>query len=399
MTSSTLYREGDDLDALLAELSAEYDGRVRVVTVDEGRIGGVGGFFARRRVGVHFTVAEAQSSNAADPLAELIDRAEAAEAAGPSTAATTVGSNAEFAAMLLELAAAKAAGRSEPEVASRPALAVAHRPAPRPAPRSARPVELPDFSARVEPSAPELPEAPSAPVAIIEPDARPAVTHDASDAALVLRRRLADIGVPMHLLPATASDPVAAVRTIVAALPGTPEPPAGRGTILAVVGPAAQARAAAERIARESDVPAERIWWAGQPTDAIAGALSISDAWDAATAARATRERVDRTVVAVVATDVDPGGSRNRQPARILAALGADAVWAIVDATRKTSDTRRRLAELGPVTAAVVVDAAETDSPATVLELGVPVALLDGEPASAQRWTAALLDALGPQER
>src|SRR5512146_1761265 len=95
MTSSTLYREGDDLDALLAELSAEYDGRVRVVTVDEGRIGGVGGFFARRRVGVHFTVDEAPAASAlpaADPLAELIDRAEAAEAAGRSTDAPTVGS-------------------------------------------------------------------------------------------------------------------------------------------------------------------------------------------------------------------------------------------------------------------------------------------------------------------
>jgi hypothetical protein len=79
MTSSTLYREGDDLDTLLAELSAEYDGRVRIVTVDEGRIGGVGGFFARRRVGVHFTVDEAQPASAmlsADPLAELIDRAQ-----------------------------------------------------------------------------------------------------------------------------------------------------------------------------------------------------------------------------------------------------------------------------------------------------------------------------------
>ncbi len=392
MTSSTLYREGDDLDALLAELSAEYAGRVRVVTVDEGRIGGVGGFFARRRVGVHFTVDEAPAASvpAADPLAELIDRAEAAEAAGRSTEAPTVGSNAEFAAMLLELAAAKAAGRpdTEPDTGPPPAgRPAAPRPAPRPAPKAARPVELPDFGA------------PVAPVPVLEVEARPAATYDASDAALVLRRRLADIGVPMHLLPVTASDPVAAVRTIVAALPGTPWPPAGRGTILAIAGPAAQALATAERIAPELQVPAERVWCAGVPADAIPGALHISDAWDAATAARATRERLDRTVIAVVATDADPGRSRNRQPARILAALGADAVWAVVDATRKTSDTRRRLAELGPITAAVVVGAAETDSPGTVLELGVPVALLDGEPASPPRWTAALLDALGPQER
>src|SRR5580704_7002749 len=53
---ATLYREGDELDDVLAELDAEYPDQVRVCDVSYRRDGGVLGFFARRRVGVHFTL-------------------------------------------------------------------------------------------------------------------------------------------------------------------------------------------------------------------------------------------------------------------------------------------------------------------------------------------------------
>jgi hypothetical protein len=59
MTSATLYREGDDLDLLLAELDAEYPGQVRVVEVSYPRTGGIGGFFAKQRVGVQFALNDA----------------------------------------------------------------------------------------------------------------------------------------------------------------------------------------------------------------------------------------------------------------------------------------------------------------------------------------------------
>jgi hypothetical protein len=164
--------------------------------------------------------------------------------------------------------------------------------------------------------------------------------------------------------------------------------------VLAVVGPTIHLVDTGRRLAAALQLEPERIWAAGVPGDALPGALALRDAWDAATAARTNRERHDRLVVALVATDADPARSRTRHPSEILTALSADAVWAIVDATRKPADTRRQLAALGELTAAVVVDAAESTSPATVLELGVPVALLDGEPATPQRWTAALLTAL-----
>ena len=112
MTSATLYREGDDLDALLADLDSQYAGQVRVLSVSYPRDGGVLGFFARQRVGVHyeldgddstvtpadfsqdFAAALGRHSRSADrvrvepdPFNELIEAAEAAEAAAlPGTA-------------------------------------------------------------------------------------------------------------------------------------------------------------------------------------------------------------------------------------------------------------------------------------------------------------------------
>lgn len=59
MSPTTLYREGTDLDELLAELDAQYPGQVQVLEITHPREGGVLGFFARQRVGVHYRLAEA----------------------------------------------------------------------------------------------------------------------------------------------------------------------------------------------------------------------------------------------------------------------------------------------------------------------------------------------------
>lgn len=60
MSPTTLYREGTDLDELLAELDAHYPGQVQVLEITHPREGGVLGFFARQRVGVHYRLADAQ---------------------------------------------------------------------------------------------------------------------------------------------------------------------------------------------------------------------------------------------------------------------------------------------------------------------------------------------------
>jgi len=70
--------------------------------------------------------------------------------------------------------------------------------------------------------------------------------------------------------------------------------------------------------------------------------------------------------------------------------LGATAVWAIVDATRKTADTARHLRALGDVEALVVHSVDLTADPATVLGLDLPIFSLDGKPATPHAWAAML---------
>ena len=148
---TTLYREGDDLDQVLAALDAQYPGQVRITDVAYGRSGGMMGFFAKRRVAVHYTLTNlaaapsAPPTLSAEPLDELLRAADAAESRevppprAPADRPVSPGSarlaaaivesgrapagvdglddettNVEFARMLLEMASQKAAERRTP---------------------------------------------------------------------------------------------------------------------------------------------------------------------------------------------------------------------------------------------------------------------------------------------
>ncbi len=146
MTSATLFREGDDLDELLAELDEEFPGQVRVVEVSYPRTGGIAGFFAKQKVAVEFTLQAADRPRrpgagwrlrrparprscatmyAADPIDDLLDEADARDGASVDAREDVRrgeggGSNAEFAQLLLELAAKKAAARTAGRPGGRP---------------------------------------------------------------------------------------------------------------------------------------------------------------------------------------------------------------------------------------------------------------------------------------
>ncbi len=145
--SATLYREGTELDDLLAELDEAHPGQVRVVDVTYGRDGGVLGFFAKRRVGVRYALdtdapaarrttcdvdAAAElpaprSRHAASPLEDLLSAADAAEAEamvdhGVAPDGAPDQPNVEFARLLLEMAMTKASQRRASEDAARAAF-------------------------------------------------------------------------------------------------------------------------------------------------------------------------------------------------------------------------------------------------------------------------------------
>ncbi|MBW0256453.1 hypothetical protein, partial [Cellulomonas sp. PS-H5] len=114
------------------------------------------------------------------------------------------------------------------------------------------------------------------------------------------------------------------------------------------------------------------------------------------TAAAAARWRAEPAAgdgVTVVALGVRPGRAREDAAAELLAALAPDQAWGVVDARSKTRDCARWIAGVGarrPLDALAVGGLFETSEPGTVLGLGVPVAWIDGVPASRVAWAAAL---------
>ncbi len=190
-----------------------------------------------------------------------------------------------------------------------------------------------------------------------------------------------------------AQHPSAAVRSIeqmVEQLPVAPPLPRTAGAVVALVGAPEQLSAAAELIAAELHLASESIWLTGPVTTrprVIAGPT------DAVTQAARLRTATTPSLVTIELTPGLPG-----QPfgwaSQLLAALAPTAVWAVVDAGRKVEDLRAELAPLGLIDALVVVGAARTATPATVWDLEIPIAIVDGRPATPGTWAGLLFDTL-----
>ncbi len=213
-------------------------------------------------------------------------------------------------------------------------------------------------------------------------------------------------------------------------LPAPPDPPQGPGSLLAVVGPLHQAVADATRLAAElgmvaGDVAAIAPPSADRATRAPIAAVSAGPArgrrsgtvpsrtgsavvpteipsagrsdhsapglQEIDEAARWIAARRDRTSTVVV---IDAGfDSRSRSwAAHALAVLRPDAVWGTVDALAKPEDIAAWATAIGGVDALMVGNVEATVSPASVLRTGLPVARLDGRPASPERWAATIGD-------
>jgi hypothetical protein len=446
MMSATLYREGDDLEVLLAELDEKYPGQVRVVSMTHTRQGGMLGFFARQRVGVHYaldanatgsaelpaTTAQRSITAAPDddrsPLDELIDAAEEYEQGeqrgthpprrtrtAPARVASTSEvepANVEFAQMLMELAAQKAASRVSEQVAEAPA------PAPAPVAAAMAMAQLlstqgqtqratqPAFepivaAAPVAPAPAPVKPAPAAAAVVPAPAAmpQPIFTSPVGPApevrtSLTLRRQLAELGVPIEWVSDDVTDAYRAVEQLVAMVPEAPEPPVGLGEMLVIVGPAAAALRAAEAMRTRMHLRPENVWAAGCADGDVPADRMINDAWQAAGVA-ATLRLDGRPAVIVVATgDDDDPTSHDDWAAGVVSALAPEQVWALVDATRKPSDTRAALQRVGRTDALIVSGTSRTASPASVWALETPTAMLDGRPATRVAWAVTLLDKL-----
>ena len=401
--TTRLLLEGDDLVEIVAQVREELGPRARIVRAERVRTGGFAGFFTTERFEVTVDVPDdpVRLPRAAAPrpapvppggLDGLLAAADAADGPGgppggaepeqPGPAAVSTTSR-EFAAVLDQVRtlvgvpvapdAAPAprawAGRPGASAAAAPGTAVPSATVPSatvpsatgPSAAGQRPGLLPKDA---PPTARRA--APAPPTAVPTTPAAPGAPAGAGG----LRAELVRLGVPARLLD---PGPVT-LGAVLGRLPEPPAPPRGVGQVLVVVGEGDGPLTVARTLAVRWRLPDARVH------DVDAAGTVVPPPRDGGTAQ-------------IVALRVGQDHQDRARAARALALLAGDQVWAVTDARTKSADVAAWVATVGverPVDALAVHGLLDTAAPGTVLETGLPVAWVDGVPASRLVWAAAL---------
>ncbi|HEY0532366.1 MAG TPA: hypothetical protein VGD29_12310 [Actinoplanes sp.] len=201
---------------------------------------------------------------------------------------------------------------------------------------------------------------------------------------------LISVGMPEAMArKITGGDTYAGVLSVLAARPSAPGIPDGPGEILVLAGDVNLGVPIAKQLLEQIGAGENHLLLAA-PSTAGTG-LHSSRLISTPEAAEA---RVEKLHAAdhpwVVVMDAPVGGTEPLWVNDMCDAIGATAVWSIVDATRKTADTARHLRTLGEVEALIVHGVELTADPASVLGLDLPIYSLDGKPATPHAWAAML---------
>ncbi|MGY1772941.1 hypothetical protein [Blastococcus sp. SYSU D00813] len=216
--------------------------------------------------------------------------------------------------------------------------------------------------------------------------------------------RLRALGLPEALLGGgfaadiAANGTYAALTRVLAKLPAAPAVPTGPGEVLLVVGPGAETLAAARSLAASLRLDADRLQWAsrGDLANLVPHGSRIASV---DTAMERKQESLQAGEMTVVAVDAPLRAGGRTWLEQMLAIWAPSAVWAVVEATRKSEDLGPWLDALPRVDALMVQDTDLTADPAAVLSrAAVPVALLDGARATAHRWASLLCERLETDE-
>jgi hypothetical protein len=198
------------------------------------------------------------------------------------------------------------------------------------------------------------------------------------------------VGMPEEMArKITGGDTYAGVLSVLAARPAAPGIPDSAGEILVLAGEVHTAVPIAKQILEQLHVDQTHLLLAA-PSTAGTGLHSsrlISSRGSAESRAEKLQSSEHPWVVVI---DAPVGGTDPFWVNDMSDALGATALWAVVDATRKTADSARHLRSLGEVVALVVHSVELTADPASVLGLDVPIFSLDGKPATPHAWAAML---------
>lgn len=340
-----LLLDGPDIETLLARVQEEHGEAARIVHAEKVRSGGLGGFFSKERYEVSV---------------ELPDGAAPAGPSGPSvtdvampaltfTDVAVSDDDLPPAALLL----ADAVDDDAPSTMSTERSAFADVLGSIRAGLGDRPAELAPAATSFVPAVP----APlTTPARVVTPPA-PLPTPAAA------------------VVPAPRRTPTQQV----------PRPPRTAGAVLVLVGEARVAYDVATELAATMRIdPAQVLVASPAPVVKLPASRRIADPVAARVRAGKLLTAGSASIVVVdLPIGADPEWSR-----QVVDALGATAVWAMVDATRKIADLNRWSKGLSRIDALVVHNAAASEDAGSVRALGLPVALLDGRTATDAAWRA-----------
>jgi hypothetical protein len=426
-----LLLEGPDITELLARVRAEHGETARIVKAEKLRVGGFAGFFAKLRYEVVLEVSDTATAAAvASPAPAAPGPAGSVSVTAASSApasATSLAVPAAPAPTSLEELAALADSADTAEVAeatTEPAgrelvharlpgralstesdgfAAVLSRltdglvgaggidfdslpPAPVEPPAEFRPL----YGTSAAPSLPAADRTPAeaAPVAVPEPPAaaQPLLPPMSAGPFEALRA----LGVPSHLAASVNGDDLHAdLVQMFKTLPSAPSLPRRPGDVLVIVGEAAAAVPVGRALAKKMRLDPAKLLLAA-PSTAGTGVTAARRVTGPADAERRARSMHRADVAHVVVVDAPLDGESAEWARDIADSLGATQVWAVVDATRKVGDLADHLHRFGAVDALVVDRADVTRDPATVLDLRIPVALVEGRSATPRAWADLL---------
>jgi len=205
-----------------------------------------------------------------------------------------------------------------------------------------------------------------------------------------VRQNLLRVGMPEALVAEiVGGDTYAGVLSVLAARPAAPEVPDAPGEILVLCGDLTHALPIGRKLCEQGGIDQAHLLLGG-PTAAGTGVHSSRVLGEPPVAATKADRLHNADHAWIVLVDAPVGGTDPIWVNDMCDAIGATAVWAVVDATRKTADTARHLRALGEVEALVVHGVDITSDPATVLGLDLPIVSLDGKPATPHAWAAML---------
>jgi hypothetical protein len=381
--------DGPDLEQLLVRARQEYGSDIRIVKADKVRTGGLGGFFAREHYEISIDVGEPadtesreQSGSGGRPIS-LLDLADAISDREQQSRQPQLSASLPFTPGISLGPALSTDGASFASILAGLTETVADD--------SASASKTVETAAQQENRAVVAVHPP-----LTQPAVRPPV-HPRSRVATaspVCARDLRDLGLPRALLPASDDgDLLGALVTALRSLPPAPQPPQGAGEIFAVVGDGEGTWDVALELARSMNLDEHALVYltAGRAPSRVAPARRITALEQLPPRLDRWRKRSTPTVAVIDAPMNLKAAPWNRQA---LTALDAAAVWLVVPATRKTDDVAQWANRLGRPDGLVVTDVDASNDPASVLQLGVPVAWLAGRPATPGAWAGLLVDRL-----